>query len=159
LRVPRELFQKFLWLGSGQSPDNTGIIMQKHKVGLAGEDTAAKYLERSGFKVIERRCHAGHLETDIIAVNDEYILFTEVKARRAIPGGTHPYGTPGSAVDAKKSANLIAAAEEYLRTHKEETKDLQPRIDVIEVYFDPREEGMCLLHLNHIKNAVRRRGR
>ena len=131
--------------------------MQKHTVGIAGEDMACDYLEKLGFTVIERRYHSGHLETDIIAVNDEYILFTEVKARRAIPGGTHPYGTPGSAVNAKKSANLIAAAEEYLRCHKAETKDLQPRIDVIEVYFDPREDDACLLHLNHIKNAVRRR--
>ena len=131
--------------------------MQKHKVGLAGEDTAAEYLEQLGFTVIERRYHTGHLETDIIAVNNEYILFTEVKARRAVPGGSHPYGTPGSAVDAKKSANLIAAAEEYLRTHKAETSSLQPRIDVIEVYFDPSADEPCLLHLNHIKNAVRRR--
>ncbi len=128
-------------------------------VGIAGEDTATEYLEKLGFTVIERRYHTGHLETDIIAVNGEYILFTEVKARRAIPGGSHPFGTPGSAVDAKKSANLIAAAEEYLRTHKTETAELQPRIDVIEIYFDPREDDMRLLHLNHIKNAVRRQRR
>lgn len=131
--------------------------MQKHSVGIAGEDTAAAFLESLGFKVIERRYHSGHLETDIIAVNHEYILFTEVKARRAIPGGSHPFGTPGSAVDSKKSSNLIAAAEEYLRTHKAECANLQPRIDVIEIYFDPREDEPCLLHLNHIKNAVRRR--
>lgn len=118
---------------------------------------AAEYLEGLGFTVIERRYRTGHLETDIIAVNGEYILFTEVKTRRAFPDGVHPYGTPGDAVTAKKSANLFAAAKEYLAAHKAETAELQPRIDVIEVYLDPREEDARLLHLNHYKNAVRRR--
>lgn len=133
--------------------------MQKYEVGLVGEDMAAKYLEGLGFTVIERRYHTGHLETDIIAVNGEYILFTEVKTRRDFPDGAHPYGTPASAVNARKASNLIAAAEEYLRTHKSETAELQPRIDVIEVYLDPREDAARLLHLNHFKNAVKKRRR
>lgn len=131
--------------------------MQKHTVGLMGEDIAAKYLEDLGFTVIGRRYHTGRLETDIIAVNGEYILFTEVKTRRALPDGAHPYGTPGDAVGAKKAENLIAAAKEYLRTHKSETANLQPRIDVIEVYLDPKGDEPNLLHLNHYKNAVRHR--
>lgn len=130
--------------------------MEKHMVGIAGEDTACEYLERSGFRIISRRYRTGHLETDIIASDGKYILFTEVKTRRAFPGVSHPYGTPGSAVDRKKSSNLIAAAEEYLRTHRDETAGLQPRIDVIEVYFDPKKDGFCLVHLNHIRNAVRK---
>lgn len=133
--------------------------MQKYAVGLAGEDIAAKHLEDLGFTVIHRRYHSGHLETDIIAANGEYILFTEVKTRRCFPEGDHPYGTPGSAVNVRKSANLISAAEEYLRTHKADTADLQPRIDVIEVYLDPRADDVKVLHLNHIKNAVRKRRR
>lgn len=131
--------------------------MQKQAVGLIGEDIAAAHLEKLGFNVIERRLRFGHLETDIIASNGEYILFTEVKTRRAIPEGAHPFGTPAAAVDTRKSANLIAAAEEYLRSHKAETEGLQPRIDVIEVYLDPKTDAPKLLYLNHIKNAVRKR--
>lgn len=138
---------------------NNNDIMEKHAVGLVGEDIAAGHLERLGFTVIGRRYRSGHLETDIIAVNSEYILFTEVKTRRAFPDGSHPYGTPAAAVDSRKSAHLIAAAEEYLRSHKEDTEGLQPRIDVIEVYLDPRSEAPKLLYLNHFKNAVRKRRR
>ena len=131
--------------------------MEKYTVGLIGEDIAAKYLEDLGFAVIERRYRTGRLETDIIAVNGEYILFTEVKTRRNRPDGSHPYGTPGDAVDTRKAENLFAAAKEYLRTHKAQTADLQPRIDVIEVYLDPEGDEPKLICLNHHKNAVRHR--
>ena len=130
--------------------------MQKHTTGLIGEDIAAEYLEKEGFTVIARRHHSGHLETDIIATNGEYILFTEVKTRRAAPDSTHPYGTPADAVTPAKRKNLIAAAEQYLKTHKEETANLQPRIDVIEIYLDPHSDTPSLLRLNHYKNAVRK---
>ncbi len=130
--------------------------MQKNTVGEVGEEMAARYLEEHGFSVLERRCRVGHLETDIIAANGEYILFTEVKTRCAFPNGSHPFGTPAAAVDRKKQDRLIAAAEGYLRLHKESVSELQPRIDVIEVYLDPREDTPVLLALNHIKNAIRR---
>ena len=131
--------------------------MDKYDVGLAGEDAAAEYLIRAGYRIISRRHRSGHLETDIIAADSKYILFAEVKTRRAFPGGAHPYGTPGSAVGYKKSANLIAAAEDFLRNHRGEISGLQPRIDIIEVYADPRADGFRLVRLNHIKNAVQKR--
>ncbi len=133
--------------------------MHKYTVGIAGEDLAAEYLEGLGFTITERRFHSGHLETDIIAQNSEYILFTEVKTRRAFPDAPHPYGTPASAVTAKKADNLVAAAEDYLRHRKEETAGLQPRIDVIEIYLDPESETPKVLQLNHYKNAVKKRRR
>ena len=140
--------------GMGQRPKI--IKMQKHTTGLIGEDIAAEYLEKEGFTVIARRYRTGHLETDIIASNGEYILFTEVKTRRERPDVAHPYGTPGDAVTPSKRKNLISAAEQYLKAHKEETAQLQPRIDVIEVYLDPTSETPRLLRLNHYKNAVRK---
>lgn len=130
--------------------------MQKHTTGIIGEDIAAEYLEKEGFTIIARRHRTGHLETDIIAVNDEYILFTEVKTRRDRPDAAHPYGTPGDAVTPAKRRNLISAAEQYLKSHKEETAELQPRIDVIEVYLDPASEEPKVLCLNHFRNAVRK---
>ena len=130
--------------------------MQKHTIGLIGEDIAAEHLEKEGFTVIERRYRTGHLETDIIAADSEYILFTEVKTRRANPEGDHPFGTPGDAVTPAKQKNLISAAEQYLKLHKEYTAELQPRIDVIEIYLDQKSDTPRLLRLNHYKNAVRK---
>ena len=89
-------------------------------------------------------------------MNGEYILFTEVKTRRANHEGDHPFGTPGDAVTPAKQKNLISAAEQYLKLHKEYTAELQPRIDVIEIYLDPKSDTPRLLRLNHYKNAVRK---
>ena len=130
--------------------------MQKHTTGIIGENIAAEHLEKEGFTVIARRHRTGHLETDIIAADGEYILFTEVKTRRARPDGAHPYGTPGDAVTPAKQKNLISAAEQYLNAHRDETAELQPRIDVIEVYLDPASDEPKVLRLNHYKNAVRK---
>jgi len=128
--------------------------MEKYRVGIAGEDACVKFLTDNGYRILERRYRAGHLETDIIATDGKYIVFTEVKARRTLPGIKSPYGTPSTAVNRKKAENLIACAEEYLRSHKEETKELYPRIDVVEVYFDPREDIPVLVRLNHIRGAI-----
>lgn len=129
--------------------------MSKTETGRAGEDFAAEYLEKLGFRVTGRNVRAGHLETDIIATDGKYILFTEVKTRRARPDAPHPYGTPGSAVNAAKADRLFRAAEEYLRAHRAETASLQPRIDVIEIYADPTKKEFSVLQLSHIKNAVK----
>ena len=133
--------------------------MKRGDTGRAGENFAAQYLEDLGFRIVERNARVGHLETDIIAADDKYILFTEVKTRRTRPDAPHPFGTPGSAVNAAKAERLIRAAEEYMRTHRDEYDSLQPRIDVIEIYADPETEEFSVLRLSHIKNAVRRQSK
>ncbi len=133
--------------------------MKRGDTGRAGENFAAQYLEDLGFRIVERNARVGHLETDIIAADDKYILFTEVKTRRTRPDAPHPFGTPGSAVNAAKADRLIRAAEEYMRTHRDEYGSLRPRIDVIEIYADPETEEFSVLRLSHIKNAVRRQSK
>ena len=133
--------------------------MKRGDTGRAGENFAAQYLEDLGFRIVKRNARVGHLETDIIADDDKYILFTEVKTRRTRPDAPHPFGTPGSAVNAAKADRLIRAAEEYMRTHRDEYGSLQPRIDVIEIYADPETEEFSVLRLSHIKNAVRRQSK
>lgn len=133
--------------------------MKRGDTGRAGEDFAAQYLENLGFHIVERNARVGHLETDIIAADGKYILFTEVKTRRTRPDAPHPFGTPGAAVNAAKADRLIRAAEEYMRTRRDEYGSLQPRIDVIEIYADPETEEFSVLRLSHIKNAVRRQSK
>ena len=131
--------------------------MKSGKAGQLGEDSAASYLCGKGFRILERNVHSGHLETDIIAVNDQYIVFAEVKTRRAYPTGSHTFGRPAAAGGLKKQARLIAAASDYLRKHREAFAGLQPRIDIIEVYISPRADTYKVLHIAHLPGAVRRR--
>ena len=129
--------------------------MKRGDTGRAGENFAAQYLEDLGFRIVKRNARVGHLETDIIAADDKYILFTEVKTRRTRPDAPHPFGTPGSAVNAAKADRLIRAAEEYMRSNPDETV----RIDVIEVYADPKSDAYRTLDIVHTENSVRKHGK
>jgi len=126
-------------------------------IGKRGEDITSAYLEAQGFTVRARNIHIGHDEIDIIAEDDKYILFIEVKAR-AQTGINRKFGRPASAVDESKRQKLLRAAKEYLRTSD---TPKQPRIDVIEVYFPAIREGtpiepekLIATDIRHIKNAV-----
>ena len=129
----------------------------RKEVGKRGEDIASAYLESQGLTVTARNLHVGHDEIDIIAEDDKYILFIEVKAR-AQTGINRKFGRPASAVDESKRQKLLRAVKEYLRTS---AAGKQPRIDVIEVYIPsiredtPIEpERLIATDIKHIKNAV-----
>ncbi|MCI8611993.1 MAG: YraN family protein [Clostridiales bacterium] len=131
--------------------------MNTDSLGRMGEESAASYLCGKRFRILGRNVHSRHFETDIIAANDQYIIFAEVKTRRAFPASCHPFGRPAAAVTPRKQERLIAAAADYLQKHRESLAGLQPRIDVIEVYISPCTEEYKVLHIEHLPGAVRRR--
>ncbi len=130
--------------------------MDAKTLGKLGEDTAARYLEAHGYVLLGRNLHIGHAEIDLVAENEGFIVFVEVKTRRLVPGYGGRYGTPADAVNAKKQAVLTSAAETYLREHGSEKFF---RIDVIEVYADPNTAAYRVLDLRHFENAVRKTGK
>ena len=99
---------------------------------------AARYLKKSGYKVIESRYHSAFGEIDLIAHNKRFIVFAEVKLRK-----NDDYGRACEAVTFSKQQKIIKTALQWL-AHNE--CDLQPRFDVIEIYTDSKE-------INHIENA------
>ena len=52
------------------------------KTGGEGEKRVANYLRQQGFAIVKRNYTCRYGEIDIIAENDEYILFVEVKTRK-----------------------------------------------------------------------------
>ncbi len=130
--------------------------MDIKSLGRCGENSAVLYLESHGYHIIERNLHIGRAEIDIIAENDDFVVFAEVKTRRQVPGFSGRYGSPAEAVDAKKRALLIGAADAYLAGCGH---DKAPRIDVIEVYVDPKADEYRVVDIRHIENAVRKSGK
>lgn len=129
----------------------------KSDIGERGEALAAEFLNKSGYTVIARNRRISHDEIDIIAEDEKYIVFAEVKTRADTPSNRR-YGRPACAVDYRKKEKLLRAAFEYIRREKPEKS---PRIDVIEVYLPYIREGMPVdvsmltaLRINHIRNAV-----
>ena len=132
---------------------------RKQLVGNSGEEIAARFLRENGYTVKDRNIHLSHNELDIVAENENYIVFVEVKTRSyANDDGTSDYGTPGMAVDRKKRGDTVKASRAYLAKHRT-TK--QPRIDVIEVYLKQNEntDEPKIIKINHIRNAFGANGK
>ena len=55
--------------------------MKSYDLGIAGEESAAIYLEKHGYEIISRRTRIGHSEIDITArdTRDGTVVFVEVR--------------------------------------------------------------------------------
>lgn len=95
-------------------------------LGRWGEAVAAQELRRKGWKIIAAGWHCRQGEIDLIATNEKYISFTEVKLRKSAR-----FAQAREFVDRHKQERLILSAQLYLAQNP--TK-LQPRFDVMEVY-------------------------
>ncbi len=95
-------------------------------LGQWGERQVAEKLRREGWTIAATnfRCRMGEL--DIVAQNERYLVFVEVKLRR-----DGRYGAACEAVTPSKQRKLRLAAQFYLLGHP---TGLQPRFDVAEVY-------------------------
>lgn len=113
-------------------------------LGRWGEDLVAEDLCQKGWTVAARnfRCRMG--EVDIVAKNERYLVFVEVKLRKDAR-----FGAACEAVTPSKQRKLMAAAQYYLMSHP--TK-LQPRFDVAEVYA-PQGVHTAAPDINYIENA------
>ena len=133
---------------------------EKQTLGRLGEELAADFLQKNGYRIVEQNLHISTQELDIIAEDDEYIVFIEVKTRSCLYPESGDFGIPARAVDEKKRSNVVKATKTYLATTYRGTK--QPRIDVIEVYLLEQKEQFktpTVLKINHIRNAFDARGR
>jgi len=115
--------------------------MKKNETGRLGEEAVCRYLEKYGYTIAVRNYRIKGGEIDIIAVNEDYIAFVEVKTRK-----------PGSlvsgfdAVSKTKKGLIIRAAADYCCKNP---TALQPRFDVAQVIYD----GRCICSIDYIKNA------
>lgn len=114
---------------------------QHLKMGAWGEELAAAYLREKGYVILERDWHSVHRDIDIIAQQDNCIVFVEVKARHK-----RDYGEPQQAVNYKKRKNLRLAINHYIHYRK---LDKPWRFDVITIVG---EMGNEMPEINHIEN-------
>ena len=96
-----------------------------NEVGKWGEELAADYLERKGYRIIEHDWRSGHRDIDIVARTATEIVFVEVKTRKS-----NKYGEPWKSVDWRKRKNLLAAINRYVRSHR---IDMPFRFDIISI--------------------------
>lgn len=111
------------------------------KLGNAGENLAANFLENHGYKILEKNFRIRAAEIDIIAEKDNTIIFVEVKTRSNIR-----HGLPAEAVNLHKQKKIIEAASVFLQDEK--YFDCACRFDVIEILSAGKD-----FKINQIENA------
>lgn len=114
-------------------------MTSKIKKGQEGETQAAYYLATQGYEIIARNFRHKRAEIDLIVKKDNWLVFVEVKARSSVA-----FGHPEEFVNAKKRANILAAAAHYLA---ETNWNGQVRYDVVAVTWTPR------LTIEHLTDA------
>ena len=112
-------------------------------LGRRGEDLAARHLAAKGYEIIDRnwRCESGEL--DLVARDEDDLVFVEVRTRRG-----QALGSPEESITPAKQARLIDLAQAYVQT-----RDWQGswRLDVVAIEMDRRGR---LLRLDHYENAI-----
>lgn len=85
-------------------------MSESQQLGIKGEEVAADYLKQNGYKILFRNFTYGRNEIDIIAENNEFIVFVEVKTR-----ADNPLVPPSNSVTVSKQRSIIWAAEGYVK--------------------------------------------
>ena len=102
--------------------------MAKHnQLGKKGEQIALNFLQQKEIKILEKIWRFLRAEIDIIFLENNTLVFTEVKTR-----STSAYGNPGEFVSDKKLSLYLDAAEEYLKQKK---LSYEIRFDIISIVF------------------------
>ena len=109
--------------------------------GTEGESLAVDFLKKKGYRILERNYRFERGEIDIIAEENETLVFVEVKARRS-----KTYGDPEDAVTVHKRSQIRKIAEGYLFKKNIESKAC--RFDVVAIQYDGTKQ-----EIRHLENA------
>ena len=102
------------------------------KLGRLGENIAKVVLKQRDFIIIAMNWRHLHYEIDIVARQQNILVFVEVKTR-----STFKYGFPDESINHKKECRLREAAEIYI-----EQEDLhnEIRFDIVSIVKNNFEE-------------------
>jgi len=136
-----------------------GIRDKRHETGQRGEDIACLYLERLGFKIIDRNYRRPWGEIDVIAQKGNDLRFVEVKtvvrniitplAPLTLRGEEDDY-EPEENIHPWKRRRLRRIIETYL-LQNDLPDEVEWQIDAIAIYLNPAGE---LLKTEYLEDIV-----
>ncbi|MEA4926584.1 MAG: YraN family protein [Syntrophomonadaceae bacterium] len=99
------------------------------ELGTQGENLAVQFLQKQGYKILQRNFRSRHGEIDIICARAHIIAFVEVKTRT-----TASYGSPEEAITKTKKQHIQKVALDYLETCPQSFQEI--RFDVIGIFIE-----------------------
>ncbi|MDH6354889.1 putative endonuclease [Dysgonomonas sp. PH5-45] len=115
-------------------------MAQHNDLGEKGEAAACRFLQNSGHRILHRNWRYGRHEIDIIAENEDYIIFVEVKTRSSTR-----WGQPEDAVSEGRIKRMVEAADFYLNNNE---TDKEVRFDIVAI-----TSGRNGFDINYIEDA------
>lgn len=112
--------------------------------GEATEKLAAEYLKEQGLKLVGQNFHSRFGELDLIMMDNENLVFVEVRYRRS-----NNFGSGAETITASKQSKLMKTASVYLQQHAK-MNQYPARFDVVSISGSV-ETGK--LEFNWIENA------
>lgn len=102
-----------------------GLNNRKY-IGKVGEDKAIDFLKTKGYEILYRNYKTKFGEIDIIATDNDYLVFVEVKRRMSLS-----YGTPQESITKLKQSHIIKSALSFIKQHNIKNKSI--RFDVVTI--------------------------
>jgi putative endonuclease len=119
------------------------VTDNRRNLGEWGESVATNFLQKKGYKILERNWRCARGEIDIIVDDEDVLAFVEVKTRKG-----RAMGTPEEGLTTKKSLKLLELAQTYML---EKNIDVDWRIDMVAVECDA--DGR-LIRCDHLESIV-----
>ena len=120
------------------------------RLGLAGEQAAARFLQRLGYRIVARGHRQRLGEIDLIALDGDCLVFVEVKTWSSADSGD-----PSLAVDLRKQEKLSRAAIVYLK--RRGLLEQRCRFDVVSVVWPAGPTAQpAIRHFIHAFEAIGR---
>ena len=88
------------------------MTLERQRLGIIGEDLAARELMSRGYAILERRYRTEHGELDIVAQDGATLVFVEVRAK-----ASNEFGTAAESITDGKKRRVARMAAEYLARH------------------------------------------
>ena len=117
------------------------------QMGLWGEEIAVAYLSEKGYMILERDWHSKHRDIDIIAKDNDCLVFVEVKTRT-----NREFTDPVFAVGYQKQRNLRFAMNHYIKFRN---YDGPFRFDVITVVGNIGDAHPEITHIEDFVISMR----
>ncbi|MBI5456521.1 YraN family protein [Candidatus Kaiserbacteria bacterium] len=106
---------------------------RRKKTGKSGEDIACLFLQRKGYRILERNYREPWGEIDIIGIKGNIVRFVEVKTVSVADFSRESQYSPEELVDTRKLRKFARTAELYMEK-KKDTREFQ--LDVVGILLN-----------------------
>lgn len=117
--------------------------MDKQRLGKYGEKLACSFLKKKGYRILDRNFYTKLGEIDIVARDQNEIVFVEVKTRT-----DNKFGYPEGSINTQKQRHIARMAEIYIQNKK--IFNVPMRIDAVSIELDNHKKDYTIKHFINI---------